>query len=178
MKKTLFCFVALLLAPISPEGLWGAGGGPGLLGKKSEFIVKSPEGRFKIVVDPGARKRIAEIHGARRVTFQKKGDMERIHKKMRQKDILSSNYIDVSKTGILIGVFMEGDEFQLYTVWDFDLNEDGNTARVVFSGGTLSTGRPFIEKPAVIVKVYDSKRKELRRYILTDFAAIMESEDR
>lgn len=149
-----------------------AGMGPGL-GFKEEpdsFTVNAPKGKFQVVIDPSGRAMRKAIHQARSKRFYAGKSVSQAQAEMEQNETsqgaklepLASAFIGITQDGHLVGAEKPtGGEFDPYQLWSYDLNEKGDTARVILTGGKID------KTPALIVRVVDTAGQEKSWVMLT-----------
>lgn len=152
-----------------PVGPAGKGLVAGFVEEPASFWVDSANGRFQVVIEPGGRAARKLIHDKRSKDFFGGKSLKAIQAEMNAKPNATpknSVFIGIAEDGDLVGANKRfgnqgGDSIDSYRNYAYPLNDNGETRKVILSGGSRDN------EPALFVRLHDSSGKERVWMILT-----------
>lgn len=159
-----------------PIGSADHGAVMGFREEPDSFWVEASKGRFQVVIEPNGRAARKLIHGARSKDFYGGKSIDAVQRDLVNKTGLfdgsklssgASILIGITEAGNLVGANkMVGAPAQM-RIYEYGLNDDGSTSKVVVSGGRRDN------KPALFVRLLDASGTEKTWIILTVDDTIM-----
>jgi len=170
---TALAFTQPLFAGQSDPAL-GQGLVTGFKEEPNSFWVDSAQGRFQVVIERSGREARTLIHQERSVINGGKS-LEAIQAEMNRSPSAHPKYsifIGITEDGMLIGATKKipnpsGGAVSAHRNYIYPLNEDGQTKRVILSGGRIG------DEPALFVKMITSSGTDKSWIVLTALDAVV-----
>lgn len=156
--------------PSRPVGSADHGAVMGFQEEPDSFWVEASKGRFQVVMEPSGRAARKLIHGARSKDFYGGKSIDAVQRDLVNRTGVFAGSKHSSGASILIGITESGNLVGAnklvgapaqMRIYEYELNDDGSTSKVVVSGGRRDS------KPALFVRLLDASGMEKSWIILT-----------